>query len=231
MSARRVVLWRHGRTAYNATARMQGQVDIPLDEVGHWQAATAARALLARRTPDAIVTSDLVRAQETAAYLGSLSGVEVRTDERLRERSFGRWEGLTGEEIEDGWPEEFALWRAGGDPSGVDAETRAQVGGRVAAAVVEHAAALDERATLVCVAHGAAISTGLAVLLGRPAEWRGLTGMENAHWVELVSDAPRTDPAWRLTGYNLGPLDPDTDWDRGPEPGRTRANEETRDPD
>jgi len=57
-----VVLWRHGRTEYNAARRLQGQIDIPLDEVGRWQGTTAAAALFARHTPVRIVSSDLVRA-------------------------------------------------------------------------------------------------------------------------------------------------------------------------
>ncbi|WP_129339267.1 histidine phosphatase family protein [Cellulomonas endophytica] len=230
MTAGRVLLWRHGRTAYNAGARLQGQVDIPLDEVGHWQAATAATALLSRRTPTRVVSSDLGRARDTAGHLAALTGLPVALDPRLRERGFGRWEGLTGDEIGAGWPEEFALWRAGGDPPGVGAETRAAVGERVAAAVTEHAAALAHDETLLCVAHGAAISSGITALLGLPPGWRGLTGIANAHWVELLGDAPRT-PAWRLAGYNLGPIDPGTDWDTGPAPAPTEADAETRDPD
>ena len=61
-----VVLWRHGRTEYNAARRLQGQIDIPLDEVGRWQGTTAAAALFARHTPVRIVSSDLVRARSTA---------------------------------------------------------------------------------------------------------------------------------------------------------------------
>src|SRR5690606_21205563 len=57
VSARTVVLWRHGRTEYNATARLQGQVDIPLDEVGRWQAEQAARDLAERHGPTRIVSS------------------------------------------------------------------------------------------------------------------------------------------------------------------------------
>ena len=66
MTAGRVLLWRHGRTAHNLQARLQGQSDIPLDEVGHWQAHTAAAAIAARYQPTRIVVSDLVRARVPA---------------------------------------------------------------------------------------------------------------------------------------------------------------------
>ena len=86
MTARTVVLWRHGRTAYNATARLQGQVDIPLDEVGRWQADEAAAWLEARFHPQRIVSSDLGRAVATAEALAGRCGVDVELDDRLRER-------------------------------------------------------------------------------------------------------------------------------------------------
>ena len=97
MTAGTLVLVRHGRTEYNAAQRLQGQVDIPLDDVGRWQAEVGAQALLARFSPTAIVSSDLQRAAATAQYLGDAVGLEVAYDARLRERSFGAWEGLTAD--------------------------------------------------------------------------------------------------------------------------------------
>ena len=91
MTAGTLVLVRHGRTEYNAAQRLQGQVDIPLDDVGRWQAEVGAQALLARFSPTAIVSSDLQRAAATAQYLGDAVGLEVAYDARLRERSFGAW--------------------------------------------------------------------------------------------------------------------------------------------
>ena len=130
MTQQHLVLWRHGRTAYNSAARLQGQVDIPLDEVGHWQARTAASRLVKRARPARVVSSDLTRAVETATYLTQAVDLPLETDPRLRERSFGEWEGLTGPEIDARWPGEFGVWRAGGDPTGVGAETRADLAAR-----------------------------------------------------------------------------------------------------
>jgi len=209
-----VVLWRHGRTEYNATRRLQGQIDIPLDEVGRWQGTTAAAALFARHTPTRIVSSDLTRAAQTAQYLADLAGLDVGLDARLRERAFGDWEGLTAEEIHAGFPDEARVWRGGGAVSRPGAESPAQVGERVAAAVRELADGFE--GTLVLVSHGAAISLGLAALLGQdPGEWRGIAGVDNAHWSQISPTRDGAAPGWRLAAHNVGPSVSTADWFAG----------------
>src|SRR5699024_3351020 len=91
---RRLVFWRHGRTAWNAAGRVQGLSDIPLDEVGRRQAVNAA-VLLAALEPVRIVSSHLERAIETAQVLGQVTGVPVEKEARLQEMNFGIREGLT----------------------------------------------------------------------------------------------------------------------------------------
>jgi glucosyl-3-phosphoglycerate phosphatase len=217
VTAGRVVLWRHGRTAHNAGARLQGQSDIPLDEVGVWQAETAAEALAARYRPTRIIASDLGRAHATALALSARVGLPVQTDVRVRERSFGEWEGMTSAEIAERWPEQHAAWVSGREPERVGAETRAEVLARMVEAVTEQAAALDREDTLVVVSHGAAIALGVIGLLGLPAEWRGITGMANAHWAEVQPARPGSGLAWRLEALNLGPTHASSDWDAGPD--------------
>ena len=231
MSGGRLLLWRHGRTEYNASARLQGQVDIPLDDVGRWQARTAAAALLARHTPTRIVSSDLGRALQTAEALGRMADVAVEIEPRVRERGFGEWEGLSGAEIAERWPQDYALWRAGGEPTRVGAETRLQVAQRTAEAIAELTGAMTRDDTLVVVSHGAAISSAVAELLGMPAQWRGIAGMHNAHWAELVPSSGDVLPAWRLVGYNLGPTDASADWNAGPDRSEDEQSGSTRDPD
>jgi len=231
VTAGRLLLWRHGRTAYNAEARLQGQVDIPLDDVGRWQARTAAARMLERHEPTHVVASDLERAAQTARYLGRAADLEVVLDTRVRERAFGEWEGLTGDEISARWPDDFALWRAGGEPSRVGAESRALVAERMAAGIAEHAAALGRDDTLVVVSHGAAISSAVGALLGMEPQWRGIAGMLNAHWAELVSSSAPDQAPWRLAGYNLGPTDASSDWNAGPDSAHgSDADAQTRDP-
>jgi broad specificity phosphatase PhoE len=89
---------RHGRTAWNADKRFQGHADIPLDDEGRAQ-ATALAALLRNDRIDAAVSSDLVRAAETARIVLSPRDVPLRLDPDWREMQFGDWEGLTWEQI------------------------------------------------------------------------------------------------------------------------------------
>lgn len=215
MTARAVVLWRHGRTAWNASTRLQGSADIPLDDVGRWQVGEAAEHLAQRHRPDRIVSSDLGRAMATAQALADLSGVAVEPDPRLRERSFGDWEGCTAAEIAERWPEAYATWTSGGDPERPGAETRPVVADRVVAAITEHSAAMDG-GTLVIVSHGAAITLGVVALLGLDAAtWRGIGGLHNAHWTLLRSSHRPNRSAWYVESHNLGPAVAVDDWNAG----------------
>lgn len=108
--ATRVLAIRHGETAWNVDTRIQGQLDIPLNDKGRWQAQRMAAAL-ADEPFDAIYASDLQRAWSTAEALSSAVGVPLRAEPGLRERAFGRFEGQTFKEIEAKWPEESLRWR------------------------------------------------------------------------------------------------------------------------
>ena len=216
MSAGTVLLWRHGRTAHNVTARIQGQIDIPLDDIGSRQAHAAAAALVATTKPTAIVVSDLGRAGTTAGFLSELTGLEPTVDPRVRERSFGLWEGLTGEEISAGWASEYAAWRTGGEPENVGAESRVVVATRMLEAIADHAERLGEHDVLVVVSHGAAITLAVTALLGLDVtRWRGIAGLTNAHWTELRRNRAGAEPAWRLVGHDLGPSTSIDDWNAG----------------
>jgi len=98
----RLLLVRHGESEWNAVGRWQGWADPPLTELGRRQAGAAARAVGA---VDAIVTSDLQRAHETATIIAGELGIgPVVVDAALRERAAGPWTGLTRVEIEEQWP-------------------------------------------------------------------------------------------------------------------------------
>jgi probable phosphoglycerate mutase len=114
-----LLLARHGETDWNAERRWQGHSDPPLNERGREQARELAAAL---DGVDVIYTSDLARARETAEILGARLGVEARPDPRLRERSFGAWEGKTWDELEEDFADALERWRAGETHGPEDAE-------------------------------------------------------------------------------------------------------------
>lgn len=106
----RVLAIRHGETAWNVDTRIQGQLDIPLNDTGHWQAGRLAAAV-ADEGLHAIYASDLQRAHQTAQAISKATGLPVTLDRGLRERGFGSFEGHTYQEIETRWPEESMRWR------------------------------------------------------------------------------------------------------------------------
>ncbi len=106
----RLLLIRHGETAWNTQARIQGHIDIPLNDKGRWQAERLAQALVDEEI-HAIYSSDLARARHTAEALAQAAGLPLQLDQTLRERHFGRFEGMTQEEVASQWPEEARRWR------------------------------------------------------------------------------------------------------------------------
>jgi broad specificity phosphatase PhoE len=211
----RVLLWRHGRTEWNAAGRFQGQQDPPLDEEGRNQAARAAPHLLAAGLASedtVVVSSDLSRAAETAATLAALVGVPLRLDERLREHSMGTWEGLTRNEVADRYPEQYADWLSGRPVQGRGGEDVAEVGSRALAALAD----LPQTRTAVVVTHGGTAGRLLEGLLGLGSEHRRAFGpLANCAWSELVLHGER----WRLLRHNVSVLQlPDGRTDAVPEP-------------
>lgn len=106
----RVLAIRHGETAWNLDTRIQGQVDIGLNETGQWQAQRLSQAL-AHEPISALYASDLSRALDTARPLARVKSLSVQTDSGLRERQFGVFQGLTVDEIMVRWPEDAVRWR------------------------------------------------------------------------------------------------------------------------
>ncbi|GAA2600013.1 histidine phosphatase family protein [Winogradskya consettensis] len=203
MTTTRLIVWRHGNTDWNAGHRVQGQTDVPLNDLGRQQAVDAAE-LLVRLRPDVLVSSDLVRASDTAAALAALTGLSPSYDKRLRERYFGQWQGLTMAEVAEQRPDEHARWTAGADVIGGDVETLDDLGERVADGLQAAADLVPAGGTVVVATHGAAARSGVGHLLGWPREQlRSLRALQNCHWVELSHDGSR---GWQLAAYNVGPF-------------------------
>ena len=111
MEPTRILAIRHGETAWNVDTRLQGHLDIPLNDVGLRQAQHLAQSLLGRDAIDAIYASDLSRAHTTALAIAKAVGQTVVQHPGLRERHFGAFQGRTFAEIEVELPEHAWHWR------------------------------------------------------------------------------------------------------------------------
>jgi probable phosphoglycerate mutase len=167
-----LLLARHGETDWNRDRRVQGHSDVPLNDAGRAQARDLARGL--RTEPlDAVYSSDLVRAKETAEIATAGRGLTVRVLVGLRERHFGTWEGLTDDVIRDRFPES----RTG--PWG-DGETIDEMSARVVASLRTIAAEHDGENVLVAT-HGGPMR---AVLRAAGVEPTG--PIENCHVMRVA---------------------------------------------
>ena len=108
--ATRILAIRHGETLWNVDSRIQGHLDIGLNDKGRWQAERLGQAL-AGEPIAAIYASDLSRAHDTALAVSRHTGVPVQAEPGLRERSFGEFEGRTFAEIETELPAQAQRWR------------------------------------------------------------------------------------------------------------------------
>jgi 2,3-bisphosphoglycerate-dependent phosphoglycerate mutase len=158
-----VLLARHGQSDWNAARRWQGHADRPLTAKGREQAGALA-ARLAHIELDAVYSSDLQRAADTAAEVAHEQGLEVVELADLREVDVGSWSGLTRSEAEARFPEGFARWRDG-YPGWDDGESYEAMTARVLAAVLGIAQAHEDGRALV-VSHGGPIRAIHAAALG-----------------------------------------------------------------
>ncbi|MCM6773711.1 histidine phosphatase family protein [Nocardia sp. CDC159] len=202
---RRLILLRHGQTEWNASDRMQGQMDTDLSELGRRQAKDAARELVSREAI-AIVSSDLRRAYDTAVALADHTSLEVVRDPRLRETSLGEWEGLTHLEVDARYPGARQAWRLDPTFTPPGGESKIEVGTRALPVVRELFAERTDwpGRTIILVAHGGLIAALTAALLELPEKnWPVLGGLANTSWVQLSSHGPSIEqPGWRLDVWN-----------------------------
>ncbi|WP_029543501.1 histidine phosphatase family protein [Selenomonas sp. AB3002] len=165
----RLVLIRHGQTAWNKSGKYQGQSDVALSEEGLEQARCLAEHFPVEKL-DAVYASDLSRAMVTAETVAQKFGLEVRPEPAFRELSFGKWEGLTYAEIVAGWPEAMANFLTHPDimeiPQG---ESFPQVQQRAMARLKEIVAEHEPHDHTVGIfAHGAVLRTILTGIMQMP---------------------------------------------------------------
>jgi broad specificity phosphatase PhoE len=172
-----LLLVRHGETDWNRDGRWQGHSDTHLNDIGREQALRVAAEL---HDVDVVYSSDLARARETAEIIAGALGLDVRFDPRLRERSFGAWEGLTAPEIEADFREAHARWLAGDGAGADDAEPFAAFGARVTG-FLEEALERHPDETVLVVAHGGSIRVihALASGLDYVRDHRSIPGVPN----------------------------------------------------
>ncbi len=149
----RIIAIRHGQTAWNLATRIQGHLDIALDDTGLWQARRLALAL-ADAGVTALYASDLQRALQTAQAVAARTGLTVVADGGLRERGFGAFEGQTHADIERHWPAQALRWRQRDPAFGAEGGETLEAFYARAVACATRLATAHPGETIALVAHG-----------------------------------------------------------------------------
>lgn len=184
----RLLLARHGETAWNRERRFQGHADPPLSDEGRRQARQLADRLA--DTPlAAIYTSDLARARETAEIIAARKGLAVDVVAGLRENDIGSWTGLTVDEVRGFFPDDYVRWESGQGFGWRDGEQYPEMAARVVAAVRGIVAAHPDSSVLV-VTHGGPLRAIRAHALGLDYEASRQTfgGLANCELCEVELD-------------------------------------------
>ncbi len=187
----RIILVRHGQTEWNLLQKYQGQTDIPLTDLGRKQAQAAGEYLSNTEKIEALYCSDLSRTRETAKIIGKNIDLQPECDSRLRELSFGLWEGLTFTEVYEKYPEEFNNWYKDTHKIKVpEGESFAQLVERVMKSVKE---IMEKHTkTVVIVTHGGVIKGILAQSEAQSDVWQ--TGVEPGSITILEANDDKLQP-------------------------------------
>lgn len=199
---RRLLLVRHGESAWNVERRIQGQLGTGLSPRGRRQAGGTAAFLNESHPMALLVTSDLQRCRETVAPLEATLGRRARLEEGLRERDFGDWSGRLAEEVREEEPELWRRWTSGED-------VIAEIGGegtetftkRVVDTVERLLDEVPDGGEVVCITHGGPVWHGTRALLDLPDD--ALGPVANASVTELALDDTwgRRLVAWNQTSH------------------------------
>ncbi|MEY8356385.1 histidine phosphatase family protein [Lachnospiraceae bacterium 54-53] len=175
----KIYLIRHGQTDWNIQGRIQGSHDIPLNEAGRMQAKLMAEGMDSRPVKK-IFSSTLNRAMETAEMIGRRQKVEICPLPQLIEVEFGKWEGLTWDEIRESYPREYLHWCMNpGEAYPPGGESRKEVTDRCMDAVKEILKATGGRDDAAVISHGATIAHLISCIIEDTQEEEGII-VENA---------------------------------------------------
>ena len=193
----RLCLVRHGETAWNAERRLQGHLDVPLNEIGLEQAEATAACLHGQQFA-ACYCSDLARARQTAAAAGRLLGLAPQPDRDLRERHYGAFQGLTYDEARRRFPEAYARFEAR-DPGYAFAEGGESLGSFAARvrAALDRIAIRHAGQTVLIVTHGGVLDVAHRLATGKALETPRDFVIPNAalNWIAIDGNA------WHLVAW------------------------------
>ena len=196
MRVKKVLLIRHGQTDFNRQHRLQGVMSVPLNQQGRTQAKALAQHLKSQPI-DAIFTSPLPRAKETAQIIGNVLKQPVQCDARIREIAFGCFEGLTYAQAKQQHPQAHRMWDSGYiDYKVPGGESRGDVQRRMMAAWTEVTSSPDME-TVVMVTHGSAIKILLGTLYAQLPD----TPLMNTS----ITTLERWRTVWEITSYAARP--------------------------
>lgn len=163
----KLLIIRHGYSEYNHLKKFTGHMDIPLTALGLEQAKCTAEYVLKTYSIDAVYSSDLCRAIETAAPVAKALGLPVIPEKRLRELDVGEWTDKYIADVVREYPEAYAAYKQGGRPTGGESLTELQTR---ALAIVEEIAKNHDGQTVFIATHGGFLRTLLCAWLNVPIE-------------------------------------------------------------
>ena len=170
----RLILVRHGQTAWNRPERFRGRSDLPLDETGVMQAQAAARHIAARWSVAAVYASPLPRAMQTAAAIAAACNLTVQPLPGLIDVDYGAWQGLSPDEVAQSDPEQHHLWLTAPQRARIPGGESLPAARRRAFAALRQVAVHHDGQTIVLVSHLVICRLLLLAMLGLPTAryWR-----------------------------------------------------------
>ncbi|AZI57763.1 histidine phosphatase family protein [Nakamurella antarctica] len=201
-----LLIVRHGQTTWGAQGRFVGRTDIELTGRGIRQAKAVGHRLLPMR-PDLVVSSPLLRCRVTADAIVSAAGVAhpVLVHDGLIDGELGEWTGMSADDIEQRYPEQFAAWRSDADAAPPGGESFADIRRRITATVCQ---LVEENRGKVLVLTTHAAPSKMVVMwgLGAPTEVAYRIRVDNASVTGIDVDAENVRTVWTVndTGHLMG---------------------------